>query len=100
MSEKLEYSHLRGLAYGALVQIAATQRDGDKKHGGAYNWRDCRTYARDWVAGMRRHLDAYESGCDADHESGQHPLTHLAARCIIVLDAIGCGTLIDDRREP
>lgn len=88
---------LSGLSRSALAQIAFTQRDGDRKHGGRFNWRYRKTSAKHWIAGMRRHLDAYEACLDEDHESGRHPLTHLAARCIIVLDAIECDAIIDDR---
>ena len=80
-----------------ISEIAYTQSQGYQKHGGAFNWRNRRTSAKAWIAGMRRHLDAFERGEDIDHDSGRHPLTHLASRCIIVLDAIEYGVLNDDR---
>lgn len=64
---------------------------------GKRNWRVEPIYASTYVAALRRHIDAWADGLDADLDSGEHPLAHVSATVDVVLDALKHGTLVDDR---
>lgn len=64
---------------------------------GRQNYRVVDVRARVYAAAMRRHIREWLDGSDEDHESGQHPLAHVAANVHVVLGAMEQGTLIDDR---
>ncbi len=46
---------------------------------------------------MQRHLGEYATGVDLEEDSGLPHLAHIAANCLILLDAEHAGTLIGDR---
>ncbi len=72
---------------------------GAKKYG-KKNWRKQPVDASTYYDATLRHLDEFfERGIDRDPESGEHPLKHVIASCMIVLDCIERGELIDDRRK-
>ena len=50
-----------------------------------------------YIGAMKRHLDALLDGEDEAHDSGVHHLGHVNATTAILLDAMECGKLIDDR---
>lgn len=64
---------------------------------GVRNWRTQPIEARTYVGAMRRHLDAWADGQNDDPDSGEAHLVHLAACCMVVLDAAAHGTLTDNR---
>lgn len=80
----------------ALRQTAWVQKLGADKYG-PYNWRETNVCATTYISAMLRHLLEFTDGVDADDESGQSHLAHIAANCNILMDAIASGTLIDDR---
>lgn len=70
---------------------------GAKKYG-RKNWRkqpvDISTY---YNAAQRHLIEFFEQGIDADPESGQSPLAHVIACCMIILDGIERKEIKDDR---
>ena len=76
--------------------LALAFEDGAGKYGPA-NWRDEPVSASVYVGAAGRHLDAYWDGEDLSHDSLVHHLAHTMACCAIILDAMECGTLNDDR---
>ncbi len=65
---------------------------------GRKNWRsqpvDMSTY---YNAAQRHLIEFFEQRIDADTESGQSPLAHVIACCMIVLDGIERNEIKDDR---
>lgn len=85
------------LPLGPLEDIARVMATGADRYG-RFNWRVDRIKATTYVAAIMRHaLIEWAQGSDVDKDSGEHPLAHVAACCLIVLDSIKQGTLIDDR---
>lgn len=80
----------------ALRAASRTLRLGATKYG-KWNFRDNQVCASTYIGAMMRHIAEYNEGIDVDHESGEHPLAHVIASAMIVLDAIEHGTLVDDR---
>lgn len=70
--------------------------DGARKYG-PFNWRDEAVSVSVYYAACRRHLDAFWDGRDVDPVSLCHELGHARACLGILLDALECGTLNDDR---
>ena len=83
----------------ALREVTKALEEGARKYG-AYNWRVEPIQFRTYLAACARHLGACLDGEDVDPDSGLHPLTHVAASCLIVLDALNFGSLIDNRPIP
>ena len=83
----------------ALVQTAMVFGLGAKKYG-PYNWRDHSVAASVYVAAAQRHLSSWFDGEAIDPESGQPHLAHAVACCMILLDAMANGMLVDDRPKP
>lgn len=84
---------LEGIADEQTARVMAL---GAKKYG-RQNYRVEPVAMRTYAAAMRRHIREWLEGSDEDHESGQHPLAHVAANVHVVLGAMDEGTLIDDR---
>lgn len=82
-------------AAGRLYGAAATA-DGAAKYG-PYNWRDKPISLMGYTSAMERHILAIRDGEDIAQDSGVHHLGHIIATASILLDAMLCGTLIDDR---
>jgi hypothetical protein len=76
--------------------LALAFENGAGKYGPA-NWRDEPVSASVYVGAAGRHLDAYWDGEDLAEDSLVHHLAHAMACCAIILDAMECGTLNDDR---
>ena len=80
-----------------MPEVARVFELGARKYG-FKNWRkqpiDVSTY---YSAAMRHLNEFFENKVDADDESGQSPLAHVIACCMIVLDGLERGELIDDR---
>jgi hypothetical protein len=82
-----------------LRGVARVLGGGARKYG-EWNWRSKKSKgvkAQTYIAAIRRHLSEWQDGIDADAESGEHPLDHIAATCAVLRDAEACGKLIDDR---
>ncbi|WP_375462964.1 dATP/dGTP diphosphohydrolase domain-containing protein [uncultured Methylobacterium sp.] len=80
----------------ALLWINAALENGAIKYG-PYNWRDAAIPVNTYVSAMKRHLDEFATGVDRASDSQVPHLAHVAAGCIILLDAFHAGTVIDDR---
>lgn len=87
-----------GLVPPALVIGAAEAlADGARKYG-AYNWRDIAIQYSVYIEAIERHTLALKDGEDIAADSLIHHVKHIAAGCAIILDALGHGNLIDDRK--
>ncbi|KQO89381.1 hypothetical protein ASF36_23380 [Methylobacterium sp. Leaf90] len=80
----------------AMLWITAALENGAIKYG-PMNWRDGAIPTNTYVSAMKRHLDEYATGVDLASDSRIPHLAHIAAGCIILMDAEAAGTLIDDR---
>jgi hypothetical protein len=89
---------LEYLPWTSLASVAKVMQSGADKYG-SRNWRKDPIKASTYVAAIARHaLLEWAEGSDADYDTGEHPLAHVIACCMIVLDSIEQGTLIDDRK--
>lgn len=64
---------------------------------GRYNWRVAGVRASVYVGALRRHLMRWWNGEDIDPDSELHHLYKLRACVDILIDALACDKLIDDR---
>jgi hypothetical protein len=78
-------------AYGALAMT-----EGDLKYGG-YNYRTAGVKASVYYAAANRHLDKWFNGEWADQETGVPHLASALACVGVLIDAIECEKLNDDR---
>ena len=65
---------------------------------GRRNWREDEILATTYVGAILRHVAEWSEGSDVDADSGEHPLDHVVACCLVARDAMMNGTLIDDRK--
>lgn len=84
---------------GSVRAMARAFACGADKYG-PYNWRVTKVRARVYIEAAMRHLGELLDGLDADPESGENPAAHVMASMAIYLDAMACGTLVDDRPVP
>lgn len=80
----------------ALLHMAEALRDGSVKYG-ALNWRTDPVSASTYYAACLRHLTQWWDREDIDPVSRVHHLGHAATNIAILLDALECKMLIDDR---
>lgn len=73
--------------------------EGDAKYGG-FNWRVAGVRASVYVAAAERHLAKWKNGEWADQKTGVPHLASAMACVAIILDAMVCGKLTDDRPPP
>jgi hypothetical protein len=78
-------------AYGALGMT-----EGDLKYGG-YNYRAAGVKASIYYSAVNRHLDDWFNGEDVDRKTGVHHLASALAGIAILIDALECEKLNDDR---
>jgi hypothetical protein len=78
-------------AYGSWAMS-----EGDLKYGG-YNYRPGGVLASVYVAAARRHLSKWYNGQDADPKTKVHHLASVLACIAVLIDAIECNVLQDDR---
>ncbi|KKM68294.1 hypothetical protein LCGC14_1462350, partial [marine sediment metagenome] len=71
--------------------------EGGAKDYGPFNWRDQPVNFTTYISAIKRHLDALRDGETLDKKSGLPHAAHIRANTGIILDAMECGTLIDDR---
>lgn len=79
-----------------LAHMASGLADGAVKYG-VGNWREIPVEARTYISAAQRHLTAWMDREEYASDSGVHHLGHALATIGIVLDALACGTLIDNR---
>lgn len=85
------------IPYGALAGAARVLAGGAVKYG-RRNWTMDKIKATTYVGAIARHaLLEWAEGIDVDKDSGEHPLDHVIACCLLVKDAMARGCLIDDR---
>ena len=83
--------------YAPLAAVARVMKTGADKYG-RRNWRQDKIMASTYVGAITRHaLLEWAEGVDVDNDSGEHPLAHVIACCLLVMDAENHGTLVDDR---
>lgn len=82
----------------ALVPEAWALKQGADRYG-LNNWRTTGVCASTYINAMLRHLTAWRDGEDNAEDSGVSHLGHIRANCAILLDAMACGTLVDDRSK-
>lgn len=80
----------------SMLWIMAALENGASKNG-PMNWRDQPIPTNTYVSAIIRHAMEYQSGVDRASDSKLPHLAHIAAGCIILMDAEANGTLIDDR---
>jgi hypothetical protein len=78
-------------AYGALAMT-----EGDLKYGG-YNYRVSGVRASVYVAALRRHMAKWYNGSDHDPKTFVPHLANAIGCLAVLIDAIECGVLVDDR---
>jgi len=81
------------------IHVAGVMALGAKKYG-KFNWRQHKVKYSIYLAAALRHLAQAADGEDIDPENGEPHLAHAAACCGIVLDAVACNMVIDDRGAP
>lgn len=81
----------------AEVAICQALQNGIDKGYGAFNWRTEPVQASNYLAATNRHIKAWQDGEEFAPDSMVHHLGHAAASLAILMDALACGTLIDDR---
>lgn len=64
---------------------------------GRYNWRAGGVRASIYIAAAMRHAFKWWNGEDCDPDTGVHHLASVRACFAIILDALECGKLTDDR---
>ena len=80
-----------------LEQVARALESGAGKYG-IRNWRHSSIKASTYGAAIHRHCQQeWLEGVDKDKDTGLHPLAHVIASCLIVMDAERRGCLVDDR---
>lgn len=83
----------------AKAHMAMAFADGAAKYG-AYNWREHSVSASIYLSAAERHMDAWRDGEEIAPDSLVHHLGHVMACMAILVDAIECGKLVDDRPAP
>lgn len=85
------------LPFEPLAAVARVMATGAHKYG-VKNWLIDKIKATTYVGAIFRHAFLeWAMGVNKDKDSGEHPLAHVVACCLIVMDAEKRGTLIDDR---
>jgi hypothetical protein len=84
------------IPFPALAHESLALLDGKGKYGAA-NYRAEGVRASVYVAAALRHVQRYNNGEELDPKSGVHNLGCARACLAILLDAIECGVLVDDR---
>lgn len=80
----------------ACVAIAQALAFGIPRYG-AWSWRKTPIEAGTYLAAGLRHIKAWQDGEEFAADSQVHHLGHAAASLAIIMDALSCDTLIDDR---
>ena len=90
---------VRFMPLAPILDVARVFESGAAKYG-LRNWEAQPIAYSTYYSAIFRHLiEWFECGEDADAESGQHPLAHVVASCLIVMHSTERGTAVDDRRQ-
>ena len=82
---------------GPMAAVARVMKGGADKYG-VRNWLKDKIIASTYEGAIGRHtFMEWAQGVDVDKDSGEHPLAHVVASCLIVMDAQANGMLVDDR---
>lgn len=87
---------LRLVPPAGLIEVSKVMSRGAEKYG-PYNWREQKVRYMVYVEAALRHLYAAMDGEDRDADSDAPHLASVAACMLILLDAIACGSYVDDR---
>jgi hypothetical protein len=80
----------------AELYLADGLGEGAVKYG-PFNWRETPVEVMTYIAGCMRHLRSYQDGEEIDPDGGRHHLGKAMANLAIIIDALECGMLIDNR---
>ncbi len=80
----------------SIIYEALAMADGAAKYG-PYNWRENDVRASIYIGAAMRHLSAWYNGEENAQDSGVNHLGHAKACLGIIIDAMECGKLVDDR---
>lgn len=80
----------------AVAMYSLAHLNGALKYG-AWNWRKAGIRYSVYLNALRRHLSALENGEETDPDDGVPHLAAMGACLNIVIDALACGKLVDDR---
>lgn len=85
----------------AEIHMAKAFEDGADKYG-PYNWRENEVAVMVYINAMKRHMAAFVDGENYSPDTAEkgnpvHHLAHVMACAAIILDAMECNVLIDDR---
>lgn len=78
------------------LYAAQAMRNGAAKYG-PFNWRTKPIIASVYVSAALRHLNAWFDGEQVADDSKVEHLAHCVASLAILIDAIECGNVVDDR---
>lgn len=81
---------------GAILECSMAMAEGNQKYGRT-NWRDDPVSFSTYFDALLRHAYQAYDGEDRCPKSGALHMAHAMANAAIILDAMACGTLIDDR---
>ena len=81
-----------------VMEVGLVMACGGHKYG-VFNYRDTEISCSTYIEAINRHLTKWQDGQDYDEETGAHELAHVAASCLLVIDAMNNGMLIDDRSK-
>lgn len=87
--------NLSGLPQRALAEVARVLDDGEAQFG-RDTWREGRPWT-DHSSALLRHTARWLEGEEVDVNSGLHPLAHVAARALMLLQLILTEQGTDDR---
>ncbi len=83
----------------AVIFASMAMKDGANKYG-AYNWRTKKITASEYVSAAKRHIDSWFDGEELSRDSDVHHLGAAIASLGILIDAMTCDCLKDDRPPP
>jgi hypothetical protein len=87
---------LRLVPPALIIYTSFAMAVGARKYG-AFNWRNKKVRRTVYLEAAMRHLQQALDGEDADHETGKPHEASVAACMAIILDAMSCDCMIDDR---
>jgi len=90
---KLDYTNLPP---SFIAEVARAINTGAVKYG-RYNWRLSKVELLTYVSALKRHIDLFLEGQDVASDSNMMHLGHAGATIAVLIDAIYCGTLVDNR---
>lgn len=87
---------VNNLPSSGVIHTALAIQDGANKYG-PFNWRETPIEAMTYIHALQRHIQCWIDGEDIAADSGIHHFGHAAATLMILMDAMECGTLKDNR---